>query len=57
LQFNNTRVFENNFTKVYLDWNGITNAGAALQPGVYFYKITVKSDAGTSILTNSFIKL
>jgi hypothetical protein len=57
MQFNKSMHFENKFTKVFIDWNGITNTGAALQPGVYFYKITVKSNSGTSYLANSFIKL
>ena len=51
------RQFKNTSTKVWIDWNGITNTGTTLQPGVYFYKITVKSNSGTSFLANSFIKL
>jgi hypothetical protein len=56
-QFSYARQFKNTATKVFIDWNGITNTGTALQPGVYFYKITVKSNSGTSFLANSFIKL
>ena len=57
LQFSYPRLFKNTATKVFIEWNGITNTGTTLQPGVYFYKITVKSNSGTSFLANSFIKL
>lgn len=57
VQYTNTAKVENSSTKYYVDWDGKTNMGALLTPGVYYYRFTIQSNLGTSILSNSFIKL
>ncbi len=43
--------------KVILDWNGLDNGGAAIEPGLYFYKIILHYDKEVVVLSNKIIKL
>lgn len=55
--YNTNSKYVNNATKIYIDWDGITNTGAALHKGVYFYRFTLKTATQSSSLTNTCIKL
>jgi len=55
--YNTSTKFVNNTTKINIDWNGVTNTGANLQKGVYFYRFTLAADNQVASLTNSCIKL
>jgi len=43
--------------RVYIDWDGKTNVGAKVQPGIYFYRFRIKSKSTSVSVTNTFIKL
>jgi hypothetical protein len=49
--------FTNTENKLFVDWNGITNSGSNLKPGLYYYKFFVKTATSSASLSNSFIKL
>jgi hypothetical protein len=57
IQYTRTTIGENSSTKYYMDWDGKTNAGSKLSPGVYFYRFTIQNNKETYILSNSFLKL
>ena len=57
IQYSKTRAGENLLTKYYMDWDGKTNAGSRLSPGVYYYRFTIQNNKETYILSNSFLKL
>ena len=57
IQYSKTWVGENLLTKYYMDWDGKTNAGSRLSPGVYYYRFTIQNNRETYILSNSFLKL
>ncbi len=47
-----------NYTnKVFLSWDGVTNTGALLKPGTYYYRFTILTNSGTATIANTFIKL
>ncbi len=49
--------FTNTENRLFVDWNGITNSGSNLRPGLYYYKFLIKTAASSASLSNSFIKL
>lgn len=57
LHYSNKWSVANPNTQIYMDWNGRSNSGNMIPPGVYHYQFIIKSELGTNILANSFIKL
>ena len=55
--YSNSNQFVNNETRLYVDWNGVTNTGVNLKPGVYYYRFNVKSPTSFASIANTFIKL
>lgn len=57
LLYSNNNQFINRETRLFVDWNGVTNSGVNLKPGVYFYRFLVKTSTSSASISNSFIKL
>jgi hypothetical protein len=57
LVYSRRTAIENMATKIYVDWDGKTNEGQVLTPGVYYYRFTIQNNKDISILSNSFLKL
>lgn len=49
--------FVNTENRIFVDWNGVTNAGANLKPGLYYYRFKIKTATSSASISNSFIKL
>ena len=57
LQYAQNNQFINTEYRLFVDWNGVTNAGTNLKPGLYYYRFTVKSATSLASISNTFIKL
>ncbi len=44
-------------SKIVIDWDGMDNAGLALLPGIYIYKVSLLKGANRIELTNKLVKL
>jgi hypothetical protein len=55
--YSNTSSFLNNQAQYYFNWDGRSNMGAIIPPGVYYYRFLINVNGETAILSNSFIKL
>ena len=55
--YSNSSQYTNSENRLFVDWNGVTNAGANLKPGVYFYRFIVKTSTSSASISNTFIKL
>ena len=44
-------------TRIVLDWDGLNIGGAAIEPGLYFYKIILNNGKEGVVLSNKLIKL
>jgi hypothetical protein len=55
--YSNNSQHSNSEIRLFVDWNGITNSGASIKPGVYFYRFIVKTTTSSASISNSFIKL
>jgi hypothetical protein len=44
-------------SKLVLDWDGLNSGGAAIEPGLYFYKIILNNGKEVVVLSNKLIKL
>lgn len=56
LLYSNNNQFLNRENRLFVDWNGVTNSGVNLKPGVYFYRFLVKTSTSSASISNSFIK-
>ena len=57
LLYSNKSQYSNTENRLFVDWNGVTNSGANLKPGVYFYRFLVKTSTSLASISNTFIKL
>lgn len=57
LLYSNNSQYSNMENRLFVDWNGVTNSGANLKPGVYFYRFLVKTSTSLASISNTFIKL
>jgi len=57
LLYTNKTLYKNTENRLNVDWNGITNSGANLKPGVYYYRFVVKTSSSLASISNTFIKL
>ncbi len=57
LLYSNKSQYINKENRLFVDWNGVTNSGANLKPGVYFYRFLVKTSTSLASISNTFIKL
>jgi hypothetical protein len=55
--YSNSSNFLNNQAQFYMTWDGRSNTGAIIPPGVYYYQFLIKVNGETVVLANSFIKL
>jgi hypothetical protein len=57
LLFADSNQLINTENRLIFDWNGVTNAGSNLKPGLYYYRFIVKTATSSASISNSFIKL
>jgi len=57
LLYANSNQLINTENRLIIDWNGVTNAGSNLKPGLYYYRFIVKTATSSASISNSFIKL
>jgi hypothetical protein len=57
LKYSVSAKFFNTKNIINIPWNGLTNTGSKLQPGVYFYKFVLKTSTETGFISNRILKL